>query len=246
MNIKFNIVVLCYNCESYIKQCIDSIKSQTYTNCNVVIINDNSTDNTHEVIAQNINKKFNYINNKSNTGPLSNHIKAIETFEYDPEAVIVHVDGDDLLLHPNVLSIVAKAYTKNTNHLVSYGNYVTTSGQKSICKLWDKNINISNYIAPVGWIFSHLRTFKFKLWNYIDKNISFYDSNKKIYTSAGDVAIMKPILELAGRGRTMFFNSPLYLYRDNTTLNEHNKNLNDQVRCALDIKTKKEYKIINE
>lgn len=246
MNLELYIVVLCYNCESYIKQCIDSIKSQTYTNYKVVIIDDCSTDNTSSIIKHNINNKFKFLQNKYNTGPLSNHIKAIESFKYNPNAVIVHVDGDDLLLHPNVFSLIAHAYTKNPTHLVSYGNYITSTGNKSICKPWIKGISISEYISPVGWIFSHLRTFKLKLWKHIDPKTSFYDINNKLYTSAGDVAIMKPILELAGRSKTMFISIPLYLYRDNIPLNEHHKDLNDQVRCALDIKNKPIYNTVNE
>ena len=49
------------------------------------------------------------------------------------------------------------------------------------------------------------------------------------------------MLELIGRSRVMFFNKIMYYYRDDTCLNEHNDHLNDQVRCALEIKQKPVY-----
>ena len=239
-NNKFYIVVLCYNCEQYIEECLQSIKKQNYDNYEVVIIDDASSDNTCEVIRQNINDKFILIENPSRVGPLANHIAALN-FNIDNESIVVHLDGDDTFIGDDVLSTLDKAYTNNTRCLASYGNYKSASNNPSICKTWDKNISISQYIAPIGWIFSHVRTFKYGLWKHIDQRKSFYDSNNKIFTSAGDVAIMKAILELSGRSRVMLINKPMYFYRDNTSLNEHNDHLQDQVRCALEIQKKEPY-----
>jgi glycosyltransferase involved in cell wall biosynthesis len=237
---KFIIVILCYNCHEYIQECIESVVNQKYENYEVVIINDCSVDNTQQVIKKivNDNKKFKVIDNIERLGPLGNHIKALSVKEFDDNDIIVHLDGDDKFIGSDVLSTLDNAYSKNKNHLVSYGNYKTASGSASICKSWNKSISVSEYIAPVGWIFSHVRSFKYKLWTLIDKQKSFYDSNNKLFSSAGDVAIIKPILELAGRHRTMFFNKVMYFYRDNTSLNEHNDHLRDQIRCAFEIRNK--------
>jgi glycosyltransferase involved in cell wall biosynthesis len=231
---KFIIVLLCYNYEKYIKECIDSINDQTYKNYEVIIIDDASTDNTVNIINNNITNKYHLIINKNNKGPLYNHIQALHSNIINDNDIIIHIDGDDKLINNNAFAIVNKAYKQNPNHLVSYGNYITGSGTNSICKVWEKNISVSQYIAPVGWIFSHLRTFKYKLWKHIPSEL-FYDKNKKLFSSASDVAIMKPVLELAGRERTMFINNKLYFYRDNIPTNEHHKNITDQVRCALQV-----------
>lgn len=237
------IVILAYNYQNYIKECIDSVLMQSYDNYKVCIIDDSSTDNTNKIIKESINDKFNLITNKGNKGVLYNHIQALNFKNINDNDIIIHIDGDDKLIDKNTFNIINKAYTDNPKHLVSYGNYITASGNISICKPWDKNITVSNYIAPVGWIFSHLRTFKYKLWKHIDKKL-FYDKQCKIFSSASDVAIMKPVLELAGRQRTMYITKPLYYYRDNISTNEHNKNLKDQVRCALEIRNKPQYKIL--
>lgn len=250
---KFIIVILCYNCEKYIQDCVESVVTQQYDNYNVILIDDNSSDRTSDIIQGLLKKysyitdnKFTFIKNSKRFGPLGNHINALEVKQFDDNDIIVHLDGDDILTCSTVLLTLNEAYAKNSKHLVSYGNYETATGNSSICKPWEKGILVSEYIAPIGWIFSHVRTFKYKLWTLIDKQKSFYDSNNKVFSSAGDVAIMKPILELAGRGRTMFFKNNMYFYRDNTPLNEHNDHLRDQVRCALEIKQKIPYKVIDD
>ena len=40
---KFSIVIPAYNCGKYIINCLNSIKTQTFTNYEIIIINDNST-----------------------------------------------------------------------------------------------------------------------------------------------------------------------------------------------------------
>ena len=39
-----------YNAEFYLRQCIDSIIKQTYTNLEIVLVNDGSTDNSGKFV----------------------------------------------------------------------------------------------------------------------------------------------------------------------------------------------------
>ena len=45
---KFSIIVPCYNVELYLDECIQSILSQSYRDFEVIMIDDGSTDHTHE------------------------------------------------------------------------------------------------------------------------------------------------------------------------------------------------------
>lgn len=49
---KFSIIVPVYNTEKYVKRCLDSIKSQTFKDYEVIIINDGSTDNSSDIISK--------------------------------------------------------------------------------------------------------------------------------------------------------------------------------------------------
>ena len=49
-NIKFSIIVPCYNVENYIVECVESVINQTYSNWELLLVNDASTDGTLNVI----------------------------------------------------------------------------------------------------------------------------------------------------------------------------------------------------
>lgn len=48
--ISVSIIVPCYNVESYVKRCLESLYNQTLENIEIIIVNDGSTDNTPKVI----------------------------------------------------------------------------------------------------------------------------------------------------------------------------------------------------
>lgn len=50
-NIRFSIIVPCYNVEPYIRECVESVLNQTYTNWELLLVDDESTDRTFEVIC---------------------------------------------------------------------------------------------------------------------------------------------------------------------------------------------------
>ena len=53
--VKLSILVPAYNAEKYILDNLNSIKRQTYSNWEVVVVNDGSTDNTEALVNSFIN-----------------------------------------------------------------------------------------------------------------------------------------------------------------------------------------------
>lgn len=49
---KLSIIIPVYNVESYIKHCLDSIKSQTMNDFEIIIVNDGATDNSETIIKE--------------------------------------------------------------------------------------------------------------------------------------------------------------------------------------------------
>lgn len=68
-NSKITIIMPCYNYAHYITETIDSLKSSTYDRWQCIIINDGSTDNSEEIILNEISndKRFTYVR-QSNKG----------------------------------------------------------------------------------------------------------------------------------------------------------------------------------
>src|SRR5579872_7310553 len=63
-----SVVLITYNHEKYIAEAIQSILDQTFTDFELIIVNDGSTDKTEEIIKSFNDKRINYIYQK-NQGP---------------------------------------------------------------------------------------------------------------------------------------------------------------------------------
>ena len=50
--VKISVVTVCYNMAEYIEQTIKSVLDQDYPNLEILALNDNSSDNTGQIIAQ--------------------------------------------------------------------------------------------------------------------------------------------------------------------------------------------------
>ena len=93
---KISVIVPVYNTEKYIKKCLDSIINQTYSNIEIIIINDGSTDNSELIINEYLKEypdKIKYY--KKENGGLSdarNYGVTKATGDY-----ICFVDSDDYI-----------------------------------------------------------------------------------------------------------------------------------------------------
>ena len=90
-----SIIVPVYNVEKYLEECLESIKNQTYTDIEVILVNDGSTDNS-QVICERYcqqNPRF-YLINQENQGQsvARNNGVAVSKGEF-----ITFVDSDDVI-----------------------------------------------------------------------------------------------------------------------------------------------------
>ncbi|WP_302545739.1 glycosyltransferase family 2 protein [Coprobacter fastidiosus] len=110
-----SIIVPIYNAELYVSECIDSILKQTYTNFELLLINDGSTDNT-SYICKKYNKddnRIHYIEKKNEGVSIARNIG----LKHASGDYVIFIDSDDIV-KPNYLQLLID---KKENDLVVSG-----------------------------------------------------------------------------------------------------------------------------
>ena len=160
-----SIIVPCYNVEKYVKKCIDSIKKQSYTNFEVILVDDGSTDHTASIIRQNIksDKRFKYYH-KKNGGLASARNFGLKKAK---GKYISFIDSDDYvekdylkLLHSSIVDenadlavcYYATVFNDHSNTIVVDNTIPSLLIHTSSCnKLFDANLFRKNSITyPEG------------------------------------------------------------------------------------------------
>jgi glycosyltransferase involved in cell wall biosynthesis len=97
MELKVSIVMPAYNAELYIEEAINSILNQNYTNLELIICNDCSTDNTEKIIDKFciLDSRVKKITNLKNEGISKSVNKCINISNSD---FILRMDADDIML----------------------------------------------------------------------------------------------------------------------------------------------------
>lgn len=103
---KISVIIPCYNQEPYIAECIESVLAQTFTDYEIIVINDGSTDNSAQIVSKYMT---NYpqikLINQSNQGVIAARNNAISQAK---GYYIYPLDGDDKI-HPKCLETLYAA-----------------------------------------------------------------------------------------------------------------------------------------
>lgn len=126
-----------YNYGKYIKEAIDSVINQTYSNWELFIIDDGSTDNSLEIINEyKHHSKIKIIKQKNKGLNTTNNIAIrLSNSEY-----ITRLDPDDYF-DENFLLVLSKSLDKNQNYGLVYPDYYIVDKNKNI-----QNIHIHSKI----------------------------------------------------------------------------------------------------
>ena len=153
------------------------------------------------------------------------------------KTINILVDGDDYLYSGDVLAILYEKYI-NTNCLITYGSHLSSKGIQG--KKYPCLIRKLNLYRKYFWYASHLKTFRHDLWLSINKS-DLINHNGTYFSVASDLAIMFPMLEMAG-DRQEFIKEVLYVYNDKNPISDHNIRRKEQILAAKEIREKKRYK----
>ena len=106
-----SVLLNCYNAEKTISKSIDSVLNQTYSNFELVIWDDGSTDNTYEIVKSYGDKRIKVFKNEINIGLGKSRLKAIRELK---GSLISIIDSDDFF-HSEKIEKQVKIFIKNSN-----------------------------------------------------------------------------------------------------------------------------------
>ena len=180
-NILVSILINNYNNQKFIKKSIISCLNQTYKNLEIIIFDDNSTDNSKKIIRKIKNKKIKRIFNfkKKIRSPALNQLNAInKSFSKSKGDIIFLLDSDDYFLK-NKIKFFVDLFNKEKNLNFIQDNpiyYYPNINLKVEKKLKNKFFTLHTwpYFNPTSTM-----VFKRNFLKKLLKDISFSNKNFK-------------------------------------------------------------------
>lgn len=113
---EISVIIPCFNQGKYIAECLDSVLAQTFTNYEVIIVNDGSTDDSLKIIKQYTNKYKNFrLLDQSNQGVVFARNNAISKAK---GKYIYPLDADDKIA-PECLEKLYYTISTTNNRVVA-------------------------------------------------------------------------------------------------------------------------------
>src|ERR1700735_5569952 len=235
LTVRFKIIVTGWNCPQYVRRSLGSVAGQTDTGYDVCVVDDASDRRScagsqtepggqAEVMAEICTRHgWQFVANPVRRGALSNQYHAVQLLEPEPADVVVFLDADDRLAHPNVLRRLRSYYTRY-RPLLTFGSYRCDPHDDAVTPAMNfpervvatsdyRRFSARNDANPI-W-FNHLRTVTYELFGRLTPaDFTFADGTW--FMACCDTAVMVPCLEMAA-GRHLMIPEILYIYtRDNT------------------------------
>lgn len=126
-----SIIVPTHNRERYLSRCLDSVLSQTYSNWELIIVDDASTDRTRDIVGGYMKDlRVKYLRNDSNAGI---HKAVHRGFQETQGVYVARLDDDDEWIDRDKLSRQVEFLEKNKDCvLVGTGMIVVDSGGEEL------------------------------------------------------------------------------------------------------------------
>ncbi|MBE6126839.1 MAG: glycosyltransferase family 2 protein [Erysipelotrichaceae bacterium] len=92
MSPKISVITPMHNDAEYVRQCIDSVLAQTYTNWEMIVVDDCSTDDSFEIVKSYGCEKIRLLHNDKNMGAAYSRNRALREADGD---YVAFLDADD-------------------------------------------------------------------------------------------------------------------------------------------------------
>lgn len=143
-----SVVITCFNYGKYLKECLESVLNQSFTDLEIIIVNDGSTDNTDQVISN-----FRALDNikyikQSNSGQAKAKNIGVK---YSSGRLIAFLDADDAWDRDKLAKQIPLFLKEKTGVVYSRARYVDEQGKALKTSLSGKYLlprsgNVVNYL----------------------------------------------------------------------------------------------------
>lgn len=122
---RFSFVVIAYNVERYIEKCVASIKSQTFSDFEAIIVDDCSTDATASIVDNAIagDSRFSLVRRRANAGA---HIARKTGADRTHGRYLFFIDGDDCV-RPDLCERLDKEFQRDDVDILRFGLEVSST-----------------------------------------------------------------------------------------------------------------------
>lgn len=209
--IRYSICIPVRNTKKYIKCCLESVFNQVYTNYEVIIVDNGSTDGSSELLDLYAEKYPNIkVIHQKDQGLLNSRRRAIEESTGD---YLCFLDSDDYW-REDYLSKCTAIITENNCDIVSFSYSIEDSKGITQQRLYDSEGELS-YEDYIKHVFSH--SILNNLWLKVIKRELFDMDENALYRTMGNVVRVEgaiQTLEILKRESKIYVtNEALYVYR---------------------------------
>lgn len=138
-----SVIIPVYNTEKYLSKCLDSVKFQTYSDIEVILVDDGSTDNSKDIANRyaESDKRFRTIT-QANVGVSGARNKGLDLAKGE---YILFVDSDDWLEPQMLEKLICNISKYNTDiSCCQYDHGICFEGKKA--EAWDKDTALKNFL----------------------------------------------------------------------------------------------------
>ena len=202
-----SIVVPVYNVELYLEECIDSILNQTYSDLQIILIDDGSTDRSGEIIEQYKKADQRVITvHKDNGGSSSARNVGLKHAEGE---YVVFIDSDDIIHRNFVRELLDAAYEDDAD--ITACDFISIRDNKPDDNKNYKKIKMLMNSREAIFEMYKSDSIGWNIWNKLFKRSLFEDIQFPEGRLCEDKAtIYKLLLEA---NRISYLHIPLYYYR---------------------------------
>lgn len=209
VNFLFSIFIANYNNGRYLQEAIDSVLEQTYTNWEIILVDDKSTDNSQLIYNKcKDDSRFHIYYNDENRGCGYTKRRCAELANGE---LCGFLDPDDVLM-PTALEVMVKAHAEHPECSLIYSTCYRYSGDRN------EDMPIWDYIGEIPEDSDFLIYKKKLVSHFVSFKTSAYQKTEGIDPSLTAAVDRDLYYKLEECGRLLHLPIPLYYYRVN---NEH-------------------------